>query len=268
MKPLVTVLTDYGLEDHYVGHLKAVIKRICPESEVIDITHNIPKYNIALGAHVLNISRKYFPKGTVFLAVVDPGVGSARRNIIIKTRSYTYVGPDNGLLTLAASGELLKAYEIDVRRVYSGRVSPTFHGRDIYAPAAALIACGVSPEALGSPAPVESLTQPPLRLGWAEPTSQGLKVKVVHVDSFGNIVTSVTKELFEDVLKVRVGDEVLLTSDMSKWHRARYVETFSHVCAGDLAVYEGSYELIEIAKYMGSAVSEISGEEILLKNPT
>lgn len=268
MKPLVAVLTDYGLEDHYVGHLKAVIKRTCPESEVIDVTHNVPKYNVALGAHVLNISKKYFPKGTVFLAVVDPGVGSARRNVVIKTRSYTYVGPDNGLLTPATSGELLEAYEIDVRRVCPGRASPTFHGRDIYAPAAALIACGVGPEALGDPVPAESLAQPPFRLGWAEPTSQGLRVKVVHIDSFGNVVTSVTKELFEEALKVRVGDEVLLTSDMSRWHRARYVETFSQVRAGDLAIYEGSYELIEIAKYMGSAVSEVGGEEVLLKNPT
>jgi S-adenosylmethionine hydrolase len=264
VRPLIAVLTDYGLRDHYVGHLKAVIKLVCPEAEVIDITHDIPKYNVALASHIIKISRKYLPKKAVVLAVVDPGVGGPRRNVMIETRERVYVGPDNGLLTPAASDEDPKAYEIDVNKVRIGRISHTFHGRDIYAPTAALIACGVSPESLGSPIPFEGLVKPPVEFGRGEIIKEGLKASVVHVDDFGNIITSLSKEALEEGLKVRVGDRVALTTDLKTWYEAKYVESFSHVGVGELAVYEGSYELIEVALYMGRATDLIRGAEIVL----
>ncbi|MEM0025596.1 MAG: SAM-dependent chlorinase/fluorinase [Zestosphaera sp.] len=265
MRPLIAVLTDYGLKDHYVGHLKAVIKLVCPEAEIIDITHDIPKYNVVLGSHILKISKKYLPRKTVVLAVVDPGVGSPRRNIIIETRERVYVGPDNGLLIPATAEEEPRAYEIDVNRVRIGEVTPTFHGRDIYAPAAAMIACGVSPESLGNQLMYEDLVRPPAELGWAEVVGESLKAKIIHVDDFGNLITSLSKETLEGVLNVRVGDKIGITTDLKNWREARYVKSFSHVREGELAVYEGSYELIEIAVYMGRAADLIRGTEVTLK---
>jgi len=264
VRPLIAILTDYGLRDHYVGHLKAVIKLVCPEAEVIDITHDIPKYNVALASHIIKISKRYLPKKTVILAVVDPGVGGPRRNVVIETRDRVYVGPDNGLLTPAASDEDPRAYEIDVDKVRIGRISHTFHGRDIYAPTAALIACGVSPESLGHPLPFDVLVKPPVEFGRGKIIKEGLKTSVVHVDDFGNIITSLSKEALEEGLKIRVGDKVALTTDLKTWYEARYVESFSHVGVGELAVYEGSYELIEVALYMGRAADLIKGAEIVL----
>ncbi|MEM0014185.1 MAG: SAM-dependent chlorinase/fluorinase [Zestosphaera sp.] len=267
MRRLIAVLTDYGLKDHYAGHLRAVIKKVCPEAEVVDITHSIPKYNITLGAHVLKISRKYFPKGTVFLAVVDPEVGGARRNLLLKTRDYMYVGPDNGILLPAALGDELEAYEILIDKVRLFEVTPTFHGRDVYAPAAAMVACGVRPDSIGSPTPRDTLKQPPLNLSWVEPVKEGLRAKVVHVDDFGNVVTSACGKDLEEALNLRLGDEVIFTMDGREWHGARYVDTFSRVKAGEFAIYEGSYELVEIAKYMGSAADELRGAEVIFRNP-
>lgn len=266
MRPLIAVLTDYGIKDHYVGHLKAVIKLVCPEAEVIDLTHDVPKYNIVLASHILKITRKYLPKKTVVLAVVDPGVGSSRRNIIIETREHVYVGPDNGLLIPATIDENPIAYEIDVSKVRIGKVSHTFHGRDIYAPTAAVIACGVSPESLGSQLRYEELVKPPAELGWVEAVEEGLKAKIIHVDDFGNLITSISREVLEGALKVRVGDRVGISTDFKTWHEARYVESFSHVREGELAVYEGSYELIEIAVYMGRAADLLRSAEIVLKS--
>ncbi len=255
MNPLIAILTDYGLKDHYVGLLKAVIKSICPNADIIDITHYIPKYNVALGAHVLKISKKYFPKNTIFLAVVDPGVGGPRRNLIIKSSNYVYVGPDNGLLIPASEDDgYYNAYEIIVDRVALPKVSKTFHGRDIYAPTAALIACGVNVESLGVPVPKESLVK--VRSCVTTPrevVKNVFEVDVLHVDDFGNVITSVTKDVFENVLQVALGDAVLVSSDMRNWFKAYYVETFSQVRHGELAIYEGSYEVMEVAVYEGSA---------------
>lgn len=265
MRPLIAILTDYGLKDHYVGHLKAVIKLVCPEVEIIDITHGIPKYNVTIASHIIKITKKYLPKKTVVLAVVDPGVGGPRRNIIIETRDYVYVGPDNGILIPATTSEDPKAYEIEVSKVKVNRITPTFHGRDIYAPTAAMIACGVSPESLGNPIRYEGLVKPPVEPGWAEVVEGGLKAKIIHVDDFGNLITSLSKEMLEELLKVRIGDKISITEDLTTWYEARYVESFSHVREGQLAIYEGSYELIEIAVYMGRATDLIKGTEVILR---
>lgn len=265
MRPLIAILTDYGLRDHYVGHLKAVIKLVCPEAEVIDITHEVPKYNVALASHILKITRKYLPKKTVVLAVVDPGVGGPRRNIIIKTRDYVYVGPDNGLLIPATIDEDPIPYEIDISKVRIGEVSHTFHGRDIYAPTAAMIACGIRPESLGNQIRYEELVKLSTGLGWAEVSEEGLKAKVIHVDDFGNLITSLSKEVLEELLSIRVGDKVSVTTDLKTWYEAKYVESFSHVREGELAIYEGSYELIEVAVYMGRAADLLGRTEIILK---
>ncbi len=269
MKPVIALLTDFGLKDPYVGMMKAVIKSIAPDTEIIDITHDVPKYNIRLGAHILKVSSKYFPHGTVFVGVVDPGVGSDRRSVIIVTKKHVFVGPDNGLLVPAALSEGIKgAYVINAEVAGLPNPSSTFHGRDIFAPTAAWIAKGVSPSSLGKPIDhselvrVEPLPKPV--------SSRGniVGVEVVHIDNFGNIVTSARLDEIMRELGVTYGLDVDVSADGVKWIPAKVVRSFSHVRRGHLAIYEGSYELAEVAVFMGSAADLLKpAGRVLFRNP-
>ncbi|RLG84461.1 MAG: hypothetical protein DRO18_07060, partial [Thermoprotei archaeon] len=147
---VIALMTDFGLKDPYVGMMKAVILSINPNAVIVDLTHDVPKYNVILASHILKVSYRYFPKGTVFVVVVDPGVGSRRRPIIISSRNYLFVGPDNGVLIPAAKDDgLLNAYEINIKIAGLKEISHTFHGRDIFAPTAAYLSLGMLPDVLG-----------------------------------------------------------------------------------------------------------------------
>jgi S-adenosylmethionine hydrolase len=185
----IALLTDFGSQDIYVGVMKGVMLNICPEAHFIDITHAIPPQSVRGGAIALRNSYRYFPQGTVFLVIVDPGVGSARRPIAVKAGGYTFIAPDNGVLSYALSelGEF-QAVELENPSYRLGKVSATFHGRDVFAPASAYLAKGdVSLAMLGRR--VVELTELPL------PTVQyhnGLITgEVTHIDRFGNIITSI-----------------------------------------------------------------------------
>ncbi len=260
MRPTVVLITDFGTKDPYVGMMKGVIKTICPEADIIDLTHGIPKYNVVLGAHVLKISRKYFPKGTVFVGVVDPGVGSERRAIIVKSRNHIYVGPDNGLLIPAAEEDPpIKAYEIKFEVAALPNPSHTFHGRDVFAPTGAYLACGIAADALGTSVDVSSLVRVP-SLPKPPEILEGsvVSAELIHVDDFGNLITSINVEGLKKVLNIQLGDHVEVSADGSVWRRAKLVKTFSAVCKGCLAVYEGSYGLLEVAVNMGNAKAELA----------
>ena len=269
MRPLIALLTDFGLSDPYVGMMKAVIKAINPEADVIDITHEVPRYNVRLGAHILKVVSKYVPSGAIIVGVVDPGVGSERRSVIVVSKKHVYVGPDNGLLIPAATEEgLIEAYIIKEEVAGLPNPSPTFHGRDVFAPTAAWISKGVRPESLGTRVDpnelirVDTLPKPV--------TSKGniAGVEVVHVDSFGNIVTSATLEQIMDALSLTYGSRVDVSVDGVKWYAAEIVKSFSHVSRGSLAVYQGSYELAEVAVFMGSAAEVLRpAGRILFRNP-
>lgn len=188
--PTIALLTDFGLEDHYVGVMKAVIARICPAAQVIDLTHAIQPQNIHQAAFLLANAVRYFSPGTVFVVVVDPGVGSARRAQVVRAGEYVFVAPDNGVLSyvLAELGaETAAAIELTQAAYRLPVVSSTFHGRDIFAPAAAHLASGVPAEAMGQPLeePV-SLSQPTLSL-----RREAVIGEVLHIDRFGNIITSI-----------------------------------------------------------------------------
>jgi S-adenosylmethionine hydrolase len=188
--PTIGLLTDFGLEDVYVGVMKAVIAGICPLARVIDLSHAVQPQNIHQAAFLLVNAVRYFPPGTVFVVVVDPGVGSARRAVAMRAGGYTFVAPDNGVLSYVAA-ELASEPQVAVELVDPAYrlpvVSSTFHGRDIFAPVAAHLACGVSVEAMGPPLQdLVALSQPTLSL-----KRDALIGEVLHVDRFGNVITSV-----------------------------------------------------------------------------
>jgi S-adenosylmethionine hydrolase len=187
----ITLLTDFGLTDPYVGVMKGVIATIAPGRTLIDLSHMVPPQDIATGAWLLHISHAYFPEGTVHLCVVDPGVGSARLPIAIRTPRAAFVAPDNGLLSyVLASEPVLEAVALTNPAYQLPQQSTTFHGRDIFAPAAAYLATGVPLARLGQHLDPAQLERIPLYE--PEPlTTGGLRAHVLHIDHFGNIITDI-----------------------------------------------------------------------------
>jgi len=186
--PIITLLTDFGTKDHYVASLKGVILKINPRCRMIDVTHQVTPHDIQEGAFVLANAYSYFPKGTIHLAVVDPGVGGARKPLLLVTPDYYFVGPDNGLFTLVAQREKVKqAVVLTKKKYFLSKVSTTFHGRDIFAPVAARLSLGIKPSALGHK--IDSL----LCLGFERPFIKEGKLfgEILHVDTFGNLISNI-----------------------------------------------------------------------------
>ncbi len=257
MRSVIVLLTDFGVSDPYVGAMKGVIAGINPNAQVIDLTHEVPKYSIEVAAYILKSTYRYFPKGAVFTVVVDPGVGSARKPLIVRSRNYLFVGPDNGVLIPAARDDgLVSAYEINTKVAGLPEISWTFHGRDVFAPTAALLSLGVGPESLGRRVSVSELTAIEVPPKAPEKISENvLAVDIFHVDSFGNLMLATDMRAVENLLKLKLGDYVEVSASLSgsKWHKARVARTFSEVQPGELALYEGSLGLAEIAVYLSSA---------------
>lgn len=186
--PLIALLTDFGLADAYVGTMKGVMLSICPSAQLVDLTHHIAPQDVRAGAYVLSTAFRHFPPHTVFLIVVDPGVGTARQPVAVETAHGVYVAPNNGVLSYVLPHvEVRHAVEIAEPRYALPGVSRTFHGRDIFAPAAAYLAAGVPITELG-PAVPELVKLDPPRLEITPDTIQG---EVVHIDHFGNVITSI-----------------------------------------------------------------------------
>jgi S-adenosylmethionine hydrolase len=191
----VTLLTDFGERDGYAGILKGVILARCPNAQLVDLTHEIEPQDIMGGAFILANAVSAFPHGTIHLAVVDPGVGSERRPVVTRTRDFVLVGPDNGLLSLAApSADGGRTYHLDRKRYFAPSVSGTFHGRDIFAPVAGHLAAGVPVSRVGT------RIGDPVELAWPAPsrTRTGMTGEVVWIDRFGNLVTNFTREDLDD----------------------------------------------------------------------
>jgi S-adenosyl-L-methionine hydrolase (adenosine-forming) len=196
---LVALLTDFGAADGYVGVMKGVILGIAPDSRLVDITAEIPAHDIVAGAWVLGTSWRYFPAETIFLAVVDPGVGSARRAVALRVSGHWFVGPDNGLATpLLDDAPSIDAVRLQPERYAAGPVSATFHGRDLFAPAAAHLAKGARLADLGEPLDATSL----IRLALVKPVWRAttLVAHVAHIDHFGNLITDLAGSLAERVM--------------------------------------------------------------------
>lgn len=271
MKPrIITLLTDFGMKDYYVSAMKGIIASICPECKVIDITHDVPKFNIARASLILWAAYKYFPRGSIHVVVVDPGVGTERKAIAIRTKNYYFIGPNNGVMTLAAMSDGIDEIRIiENRAVMARKISYTFHGRDIFAPTAANIAKGFPFEELGPKLKENELYPSPLSIPYKKKTKEYIKLKAIYIDDFGNIALSVEFEDLVKTLNISVGDSVIvkpLCSSIS--YIAKVARTFAEVPKGELALYENSYGLAELGIFMGNASRSLNvreGECICIK---
>jgi S-adenosylmethionine hydrolase len=247
---VVTFLTDFGLQDDFVGTCHGVIAGIAPGVRVIDVTHGIPPQAVLQGALVARSTRPYLPVG-VHLAVVDPGVGGDRRAVAVRTvDGRVFVGPDNGLLMLAADElGVDAAFELTDPRYRLERVSRTFHARDIFAPAAAHLANGVDPGELGPPLEPSDL----VRLDLPEPDVGRVQIAgtVLSIDRFGNVATNVRREHLE-TLGLDAGAKVEVRFALDRYY-AVFAETFADAGSGELLLYEDSYGLVTLAISSGDA---------------
>lgn len=267
--PILTLLTDFGTEDEYVGVMKGVILSIAPDVRLVDLSHQIPPQDIRRAAFLLMNAVPYFPPDTVHLAVVDPGVGTARRPVAVRTPVGTFVGPDNGLFSWAlANVPEWTAVEIREPAYRLPRVSSTFHGRDIFAPAAAYLAAGVPLEKLG-PRVEDLVWLPPPRL---EVGDLGVEGEILYADRFGNLVTSIGHLEWEGdtlVLVLAFGPGgsgrrfsagaagVVVGSPGLKPRALGIRRTYGEVAVGEPLALVGSNGFLEIAVCQGSAVAAL-----------
>ncbi len=245
--PLIALLTDFGASDGYPGVMKGVMLGIAPSTPLVDLTHEIPPQDVRAGAWVLHTAWRYFPEGSVFLCVVDPGVGSDRRPIALRAGERIFVGPDNGLFSyILAEHADVRAVTLANPRYFAARPSDTFHGRDIFAPAAAWLAAGVAFEELGPTLPIESL----MRLDLPRPTWQGdtLMAHCTHIDHFGNILSDIEGSLAQAILDAP--EARLLIAGHSITAHAR---TFADGPDAALFLYLDSSGYLAIARRNGSA---------------
>jgi S-adenosyl-L-methionine hydrolase (adenosine-forming) len=255
----ITFLTDFGLEDDFVGTCHGVIKRIAPEVQIIDITHGIYPGRILQGALALANALAYMPQG-VHLAVVDPGVGTARRPLALRDGDgRLYVGPDNGLLLPAADrhGGVDVAHELANPEYALETVSRTFHGRDLFSPAAAHLAAGVPLAELGPPIASDALVR--LEIPEPEIGQARMRATVLGVDRFGNVALNLTREHLERAAVVP-GMRVELAARGERYF-AVAARTFGDARAGDLILYEDSYRNVAVAVARGSAAELLGIDE-------
>lgn len=246
----ISLLTDFGLADPYVGIVKGVILGINPRAHLVDITHQVPPGSILDAAFILLQTYAFFPEGTVHLAVVDPGVGGRRRPIAVRTRGHLFVGPDNGLFWPVVHGSpSCRIVDLQEERYFLPKISETFHGRDIFAPVAAHLSLGVDIGLLGP-----SITDPtPLMIPSPEETDRLLRGQVMRVDHFGNLITNIREETFRGFLG---GGRAVLR--MEKIRIDGIGRTYSDVAPGEATALIGGTGYLEISVHLGRA-SELEG---------
>ena len=259
----IAILSDLGIRDYFVGAIKGVILSINPNVTIVDITHGVPKQDIRTAAFTLANAAETFPKGTIFIAVVDPGVGTKRRCVLLQTRNgMSFIGPDNGIFTLVAERfGVSKIYKITNKALMMPKISPTFHGRDLMAPVAAHLSLGLKPSAVGPE--IKALKR--LRM----PTPKLTKTKIVgcilNIDDFGNLVTNIEADL---ITRFTGLSEILLVSVGGKDFKAKFVGTFGDVKPGENLCYTGSMRSLEIARNMGNLAATLevrSGDKVTLR---
>jgi S-adenosylmethionine hydrolase len=243
--PIITLLTDFGTRDHYVASMKGTILNINPQCTLVDITHDIKSHDIEEGAFILANAYSFFPKGTIHLCVVDPGVGGLRKPILAVTTNYFFVGPDNGLFTLALEKEKVKQVVVLIHHKYFlSRVSTTFHGRDLFAPVVGHLSLGVKPNVFGNE--VHSWT----KLIFQKPKVEGMKLvgEILHIDAFGNLISNIDEEHLFHFLKkkdnfvIRAGTETIRGLKEGYW-QGKKNEVMALVGSGgflEISVREGS----------------------------
>ena len=248
-RPVIALLTDFGTRDHYAGTMKGVALGICPDATLVDISHDVPPHDVLSAALELAAAYRYFPAGTIFLVVVDPGVGSSRRGIAADAGDFRFVAPDNGVLTMVLEETPpRKVVELTERRYARPTVSRTFEGRDRFAPAAAWLAKGIELPALGRPAgAIHHLDLPRPSV-----SSEGVTGEVLRIDRFGNLITNIDRKTFDALthgaaLEIQVGPHAV----------ARVVSTYADAGASEICALFGSTDHLEIAANGASAAARL-----------
>lgn len=262
MERIITLMTDFGTKDGYVGTMKGVILGINPQCTLVDITHEIPPQGVFEGAFVLGNTYRSFPRGSIHLGVVDPEVGAHREALVVETEGYYFVGPDNGLFTwIYREEEVKQVVGIRTRDFFRKPISQTFHGRDIFAPIAAHLSVGRKPEEFG------------VRLDqWSEidipeprVTDKGLMGEVIHIDRFGNLITNLPRRLLDPLASQGVL-QIHIKGRRISGLKAAYVEAKK----GELMAIFDSFDLLEISLMgdsAGEALKAAKGERIELFSP-
>jgi S-adenosylmethionine hydrolase len=243
-RPVITLTTDFGLSDHFAGAMKGVILGICPEAQIVDISHDVGAFGVSEGAYLVAQAYRYFPRGTVHVVVVDPGVGTSRRPILVEAAGQRFVAPDNGVLSFIYAREKHKVRWITSEEYFLKNVSQTFHGRDIFSPAAAHLARGVAPAKMGN------LISDYMRLHLEEPVRtarRGWTGVVLKIDRFGNLITNFPAEDFPELDKrpfeISVGLETV----------HRLARNYAACGPGELFVIVGSSGYLEVSSSQASA---------------
>jgi len=251
-RPIITLTTDFGQADGYAGAMKGIILGICPEVSLVDITHEIQPQAVGQAAYVLSTVTPHFPPGvgTVHLVVVDPGVGSDRRPIAVRSGRAIYVAPDNGVLSLALAADPPQlAVQLDADRP----ISATFHGRDLFAPAAARLACGIELAEIGEPISLAELVTLSNLSAQRQPDGSWIG-QILHVDRFGNLISDIEYPMTDDQSPDRRSRVAVW---VGKDRIAGVIRTYSDVAPGELVAYVGSSGHLEIAVRDGSAATRL-----------
>jgi S-adenosylmethionine hydrolase len=253
--PVIALLTDFGLRDHYVGVMKAVMVSACPGVRIVDISHEVEPQNVSQAAYLLWASYQHFPTGTVFVTVVDPGVGGNRDILGVRSDRHLFLAPGNGSLDMVIWEEGIKEVtvinqdNVATRRILPATISSTFHGRDLLAPLASGLVNGTNLDALGAKRRVNWVQSPFVEGGKSE-----TQAKVLHVDRFGNVVTNICSSLPEvrnHSITIRVGKRLVHT----------WAENYESISPGKVSMVVGSSRLVEIVMNQRSAASFLELEQ-------
>lgn len=252
---LIALFTDFGQRDAYVAQMKGAILTLNPQARLIDLNHEVDPFDIRGAAYLLEASARFMPAETIFVTVIDPGVGFARRPLLLQTQAgKQYVGPDNGLFTSVLERQGLQAaYELNKSAYFrEPQVSATFHGRDIFGPVAAHLSLGVEPKDVGSPVtdPFTLTSTPP---HWVKQTLVG---EIRHIDHFGNVITNITRA---DLEQVQLGDLLTCTIGLQAYV-VPFVRTYAEGEAGELIALINSDDAFELAISQGNAAESVKTE--------
>ena len=260
---IITLITDFGSQDGYTGVMKGVIANINPSASVIDISHNIEPQNVFQAAYVLNSSYTYFPKGTIHVVVVDPGVGSGRKILCLKTEDYLFLAPDNGALSfIVAKEEFPSIREVTNIKLFLPEVSNTFHGRDIFAPVAAHLLKGVNYKDLGKR--VDRINEIKLPKPIRSPGGM-LTAEIIYVDGFGNLITNVNKDVFN---RMKINTERVAIT-MGRKRINGICESYTDVGENEALAIFGSSGYLEISINQGRARDVLNlkkGDKLVIGN--
>jgi S-adenosyl-L-methionine hydrolase (adenosine-forming) len=254
-KNIIALLTDFGTRDYFAGAMKGAILSINPDAKIVDITHEIPPQDLSAAAFTLGACYKDFPAKTIFVAVVDPGVGSERKAILVETEKYFFIAPDNGLLSFVFADARVSIYELTNKKYFAENISTTFHGRDIFAPVAAHLSLGVEPDEFGNE--IKDF----LRLEIDPPrpiANQTIEAKIIHIDRFGNLITNLKPEDLPENFVLEIGGK---TIDRKK-------SFYAEAETDEIFAIFGSAGFLEIAAKENSAsklLNAKNGDKVFLK---